>query len=185
MTEKSPERPAGSEIVLYQAEDGQSRIQVRLEGGTVWLSQALMAELFLTTPQNITIHIGEIYEDGELSEAATCKEHLQVRQEGSRAVRRQIKLYSLEMILAVGYRVRSPRGVQFRQWAIERLREYLIKGFTLDDERLKGHDRLAPKSWFQSPNETLGGERPAELLTRGELDQVRNVLGTLESGIYS
>ena len=132
-----------SEIILYQTEDGQSRIQVRLEGGTVWLSQALMAELFLTTPQNITIHIGEIYKDGELSEAATCKEHLQVRQEGSRVVRRQIKLYNLDMILAVGYRVRSPRGVQFRQWATERLREYLIKGFTLDDERLKGHDRLA------------------------------------------
>jgi len=132
-----------SEIILYQADDGQSRIQVRLEGGTVWLSQALMAELFLTTPQNITIHIGEIYKDGELPEAATCKEHLQVRQEGSRAVRRQIKLYNLDMILAVGYRVRSPRGVQFRQWATERLREYLIKGFTLDDERLKGHDRLA------------------------------------------
>ncbi|HVA65372.1 MAG TPA: virulence RhuM family protein [Elusimicrobiota bacterium] len=143
MTENSPEKPAKSEIIIYQAEDGQSHIQVRLEGGTVWLSQALMAELFQTTPQNVTIHIGEIYKDGELSEAATCKEHLQVRQEGGRAVRRQIKLYNLDMILAVGYRVRSPRGVQFRQWATERLREYLIKGFTLDDERLKGHDRLA------------------------------------------
>ena len=131
-----------SEIVLYQTEDGHSRIQVRLEGDTVWLSQALMAELFQTTPQNITIHIGEISKDKELAEAATCKEHLQVRQEGGRAVRRQIKFYSLDMILAVGYRVRSPRGVQFRQWATERLREYLVKGFTLDDERLKGRDRL-------------------------------------------
>ena len=101
MTENLPEKPAKSEIILYQTDDGQSRIQVRLEGGTVWLSQALMAELFLTTPQNITIHIGEIHKDGELSEAATCKEHLQVRQEGSRAVRRQIKLYNLDMILAV------------------------------------------------------------------------------------
>ncbi len=143
MTENLPEKPTKSEIILYQTDDGQSRIQVRLEGGTVWLSQALMAELFLTTPQNITIHIGEIYKDGELSEAATCKEQLQVRREGSRAVRRQINLYNLDVILAVGYRVRSPRGVQFRQWATERLREYLIKGFTLDDERLKGHDRLA------------------------------------------
>ncbi len=141
--ENSSEKSAKSEIILYQTDDGESRIQVRLEGGTVWLSQALMAELFLTTPQNSTIHIGEIYKDGELSEGATCKEHLQVRQEGSRAVRRQIKLYNLDMILAVGYRVRSPRGVQFRQWATECLREYLIKGFTLDDERLKGHDRLA------------------------------------------
>lgn len=102
-----------------------------------------MAELFETTPQNITIHIGEICGDGELPEASTCKELLQVRQEGGRAVRRQIKSYNLDMILAVGYRVRSPRGVQFRQWATERLREYLVKGFTLDDERLKGGDRLA------------------------------------------
>ncbi len=143
MTGNSPEKPAKSEITLYQTDDGRSRIQVRLEGGTVWLSQALMAELFLTTPQNITIHIGEICEDGELAEGGTCKEHLQVRQEGGRAVRRQIKLYNLDMILAVGYRVRSPRGVQFRQWATERLKEYLIKGFTLDDDRLKGRDRLA------------------------------------------
>lgn len=136
--------PGGrSEIVLYQTEDGRSRIQVTLEGGTVWLPQALLAELFQTTPQNITIHIGEIYKDGELSEAATCKEHLQVQQEGGRAVRRQIKFYNLDMILAVGYRVRSPRGVQFRQWATERLREYLVKGFTLDDERLKGRGGLA------------------------------------------
>lgn len=125
MTENSPEKPSKSEVVLYQTEDGRSRIQVRLEGGTVWLSQALMAELFLTTPQNITIHVGEIYKDRELLEAATCKEHLQVRQEGGRTVGRQIKFYNLDMILAVGYRVRSPRGVQFRQWATERLREYL------------------------------------------------------------
>ena len=132
-----------SDIQIYQSEDGKSRIQVRLAHGTVWLSQAHMAELFQTTPQNITIHIGEIYGDGELAEAATCKELLQVRREGVRAVRRQIKFYNLDMILAVGYRVRSPRGVQFRRWATERLREYLIKGFTLDDDRLKGRDSLA------------------------------------------
>ena len=137
-------KPDGkSEILIYQAEDGKSRIQVRLARDTVWLSQAHMAELFQTTPQNITIHIGEIFGDGELAEAATCKELLQVRQEGGRAVRRQIRFYNLDMILAVGYRVRSSRGVQFRQWATERLREYLIKGFTLDDERLKGNDQLA------------------------------------------
>lgn len=140
----SENEPDGkSEMLIYQAEDGKSRIQVRLADGTVWLSQAHMAGLFQTTPQNVTIHIGEIYGDGEVSEAATCKEHLQVRQEGGRAVRRRIKFYNLDLILAVGYRVRSPRGVQFRQWATERLREYLVKGFTLDDERLKGRDRLA------------------------------------------
>jgi len=142
MTEKDIPRPGG-EIVVYQAEDGGSRIRVLLEGETVWLTQHLIAELYQTTPQNITIHIKAIYEDGELSEEATCKEYLQVRTEGERAVKRRLKHYNLDMILAIGYRVRSPRGVQFRQWATERLREYLIKGFTLDDDRLKGRDRLA------------------------------------------
>jgi len=143
MTDQPPSQPAPrSEIILYQTADGLSRLQVRLEDETVWLPQALMAELFQTTPQNITIHIRSIYEDGELSEAATCKAILQVQDEGGRAVRRQLKHYNLDMILAVGYRVRSLRGTQFRQWATERLREYLVKGFTLDDERLRGRDKL-------------------------------------------
>jgi len=135
---KSQDQPrGGSEIILYQSEDGRSRIEVRMEGGTVWLTQGLMAELFLTTPQNITMHIRGIYAERELEEGATCKPYLQVRQEGSRKIERQIKHYNLDMILAVGYRVRSPRGTQFRQWATERLKEYLVKGFVLDDERLK------------------------------------------------
>ena len=102
-----------------------------------------MAELFQTTAQNITLHIAAIYGEGELQEAATCKRYLQVREEGSRKVGRNLKHYNLNMILAVGYRVRSPRGIQFRQWATARLEEYLVKGFTLDDERLKlaGGDR--------------------------------------------
>src|SRR5262249_8009343 len=102
-----------------------------------WLSQALIAELFQTTPQNITLHLKALYEDGEIEEAATCKEFLQVRLEGARAVGRAVKHYNLDAILAVGYRVRSPRGTQFRRWATERLREYLVKGFVLDDQRLK------------------------------------------------
>ena len=126
-----------SQILLYKTEDGHSRIEVRLENETVCLSQKLMAELFQTTTQNITIHIKGIYEEGELDELATCKEHLQVRQEGARQVRRNLKHYNLDMILAVGYRIRSHRGTQFRQWATERLREYIVKGFTLDDERLQ------------------------------------------------
>ena len=138
MSDGVPARPPGGEIVVYQAEDGGSRIRVRLDGGTVWLPQALIAELYQTTPQNVTIHIKSIYDDGELVKAATCKDYLQVRPEGGRTVRRKLKHYDLDMILAVGYRVRSPRGTQFRQWATERLREYLVKGFTLDDERLKG-----------------------------------------------
>jgi hypothetical protein len=128
--------PAG-EVILYQTEDGSTRIDVRLEDETAWLTQAAMAELFQTTPQNITIHIKSIYDDGELQEAATCKQHLQVRQEGARRIQRALKHYSLDMILAVGYRVRSHRGTQFRIWATQRLREYLVKGFAMDDERLK------------------------------------------------
>lgn len=141
MSEKDIPRPGG-EIVVYQAEDGGSSIRVLLKGETVWLTQQQIADLYQTTPQNITIHIKTIYEDGELSEEATCKEYLQVRTEGERAVKRHLKHYDLDMILAIGYRVRSPRGVQFRQWATERLREYIVKGFTLDDERLKGGSGL-------------------------------------------
>lgn len=131
------QRHTGSEIVLYQTEDHQTRLQVRLEGGTVWLTQAQIAELFETTPQNVTLHLKAIYAEGELLEGATCKPYLQVRPEGSREIRRSLKHYNLDAILAVGYRVRSPRGVQFRQWATARLREYIVKGFVLDDARLK------------------------------------------------
>jgi hypothetical protein len=129
--------PPEGEILLYQTEDGRTRIECRFENQTLWLSQKLIAELFQTTPQNITLHIKALYEEGEAEEAATCKDYLQVRQEGGREVRRAVKHYNLDVILAVGYRVRSTRGTQFRRWATERLREYLVKGFTMDDERLK------------------------------------------------
>jgi hypothetical protein len=130
-------REPGSEILLYQTEDGQTRIDVRLENESAWLTQAAMAELFQTSPQNITLHIRHIYKDGELVEGATCKDYLQVQKEGTRGVRRRLKFYNLEMIIAVGYRVRSHRGTQFRQWATQRLNDYLVKGFAMDDERLK------------------------------------------------
>jgi len=126
-----------SEIVLYQTEDGRTRVECRFEDETIWLTQALIAELFQTTPQNVTMHLKAIYEEGELEEQATCKRYLQVRQEGRREVSRQLKYYSLPVVLSVGYRVRSTRGTQFRQWATARLSEYLVKGFTMDDERLK------------------------------------------------
>jgi hypothetical protein len=125
------------EIILYQTEDGGTRIEVRMQEETVWLPQKAMAELFQTTPQNITQHIAALYEEGELAEAATCKNFLQVQSEGRRQVQRTLKHYNLDVILSVGYRVRSHRGTQFRRWATDRLREYLIKGFTMDDERLK------------------------------------------------
>ena len=132
-----PLLPPEGEILLYQTEDGRTRIECRFENETLWLTQALMADLFQTTPQNITLHIKSLYEEGEAVEAATCKDYLQVRQEAGRKVRRAVKYYNLDVILAVGYRVRSPRGTQFRRWATERLKEYLVKGFTMDDERLR------------------------------------------------
>ena len=132
---KLPVPHAPGQVLIYR--DSGLRLQVRLDGETVWLTQQQMADLFQTTPQNITLHIQGIYEDGELAEAATCKDYLQVRQEGARQVSRTLKHYNLDMILAVGYRVRSPRGTAFRQWATSRLSELLVKGFILDDERIK------------------------------------------------
>ena len=133
----SEEPEPQSQIVLYQTEDGDTRIQCRFDNDTLWLTQAQIAELFQTTPQNVTLHLKAIFAEGELAEAATCKDYLQVRKEGKREVTRSLQHYRLEAILAVGYRVRSLRGTQFRQWATARLSEYLVKGFVMDDERLK------------------------------------------------
>lgn len=140
MTDKNLSAPAPDDsgaFLLYQTEDGQTRIEVRMEDETVWLTQRDMAELFQTTPQNITQHIAAIFDEGELSESATCKDYLQVQIEGNREVQRARKHYNLDVIISVGYRVRSHRGTQFRIWATQRLREYLIKGFAMDDHRLK------------------------------------------------
>lgn len=130
---------SNNEIIIYQTEDGVTKISVTLDGDTVWLTQAQMAELFQTTPQNITLHIGNIYQEGELTPDSTCKEFLQVQPEGGREVRRKRKYYNLDVIISVGYRVKSLRGTQFRIWANGVLKDYLIKGFALDDERLKGN----------------------------------------------
>ncbi|MEO0248250.1 MAG: RhuM family protein, partial [candidate division WOR-3 bacterium] len=132
-----PATPPRSELMIYQTEDGRTRIQVRLEDETVWLTQADMAQLFQTTPQNITLHLKNIFQEGELDEAATCKDFLQVQTEGGRQVERSRKFYNLDAIISVGYRIKSHVATRFRQWATQRLREYIIKGFTLDDERLK------------------------------------------------
>jgi hypothetical protein len=141
----------GGQVLIYR--DGALNLQVRLDGQTVWLTQAAMADLYQTTPQNITVHVKTIYDEKELDPAATCKDCLQVRLEGGREVQRSLKHYSLDMILAVGYRVRSPRGTLFRQWATNRLRELLVKGFTLDDERIKA-------------GKTIGADYFDELLAR-------------------
>ena len=129
-----------SELILYTTEDGQNKIQLRADNGTVWLTQLEMAELFSATKQNISLHLKNLFADGELDPRATVKESLTVQTEGQREVRRTVALYNLDAILAVGYRVRSPRGVQFRRWASTVLSEYLHKGFVMDDERLKNPD---------------------------------------------
>lgn len=133
----TPKPPPVGEILLYEAADGRARVECRFAEESLWLSQALMAELFQVTVPTINEHLKNLYADGELASEATLRKFRIVRREGAREVAREIEHYSLDAILAVGYRVRSPRGTQFRQWATERLREYLVKGFTLDDERLK------------------------------------------------
>jgi hypothetical protein len=141
--EKHPasDQPPQGQFLVYQSEDGRMKIDVRLEGETVWMTQAHMAELFQTTPQNITLHLQAIYEEGELTETATCKDYLQVRTEGARQVQRTLRHYNLDAIISVGYRVKSAVATRFRIWATQRLREYIVKGFTLDDERLKNPDQ--------------------------------------------
>ena len=127
-------------LILYTTDDGKSRIQLRTKDQTVWLSQREMAELFDVSSDNIGLHLKNIYEDRELSREATTEESSVVQAEGKREVQRSILLYNLDAILAIGYRVRSPRGVQFRRWASTILKEFLLKGFVMDDERLKNPD---------------------------------------------
>ena len=129
-----------SQIIIYQTENGQTKIDVKLENETVWLTQKLMAELFQTTPQNITIHLKNIFEEGELQEDVTCKDFLQVRQEGNRIVERTQKFYNLDAIISVGYRIKSHIATKFRIWATQHIKEYIVKGFVIDDERLKNPD---------------------------------------------
>ena len=125
------------EIIVYQAADGLTRVDVRFEGDTVWLTQAQLVDLYHSSKANISEHIKHILEEGELTEEATVRKFRTVQMEGSRQVSREISHYNLDMIIAIGYRVRTPVGTQFRQWATARLKEYMVKGFTLDDERLK------------------------------------------------
>ncbi len=127
------------DIIIYQTEDGLTKIDVRVENETVWLSQQQMAELFDTTKQNISLHIKKNFYEEELDEASTVKEFLTVQKEGKRNVERKVKYYNLDMIISLGYRIKSKIATNFRKWATERLKEYMIKGFTMDDERLKGN----------------------------------------------
>ena len=127
------------EILIYQSDDGLTNVEVKIQDETVWLTQQQMAELFQTSRTNVVEHIKHIYDEGELDEISTCRKFRQVRKEGQREVAREIPFYNLDMIISLGYRVKSIIATNFRRWATERLKEYMIKGFTMDDERLKGN----------------------------------------------
>lgn len=154
--------PPQSSIILYQTEDGRTRIQCRFENETIWLTQAQIAELFQKDVRTINEHLVNIFEEGELSREATIRKFRIVRSEGRREVAREIEHYNLDAILAVGFRVRSHRGTQFRQWAIGRLNEYLVKGFTMDDERLKNPPGPGHRDYFDELLERIREIRASE-----------------------
>ena len=147
-----------SELILYQAEDGKTNIEVRLQDETVWMSQLAMAELFQSTKQNISLHLKNVFDEGELLERRVVKEYLTTASDGKNY---RTKFYNLEAIVAVGYRVKSHRGTQFRKWATERLNEYLVKGFTMDDERLKEVDNIG-SDYFDEMLERIRDIRSSE-----------------------
>ncbi len=153
------ETPRG-QFLVYQAEDGKLKLDVRFEDESVWLTQQLMADLFQTTKQNISLHIQNIYEEGELDPEATVKEYLTVRSEGSREVKRLLDYYNLDMIISVGYRVKSYVATRFRIWATQNLTEFIKKGFLLDDERLKNPD--LPFDYFEELERRIQDIRTSE-----------------------
>ncbi len=151
-----------SQFLLYQTEDGRTRIQCRFENETIWLTQALMAELFQKDVRTINEHLVNIYDEREIKREATIRNFRIVRQEGSRQVSRDIEHYNLQAILSIGYRVHSQRGTQFRQWATARLEEYLVKGFTMDDERLKNPPGMGIPDYFDELLERIRDIRSSE-----------------------
>ena len=168
-----PPVPPGGEIILYQTEDGQTRIQCRFEDEAIWLTQKLMAELFQVSVPTVNEHLKAIYAEGELSAEATIRNFRIVQTEGTRQVERLVDHYHLNAIPAVGFRVRSQRGTQFRQWAITRLEEYLRKGFTMDDERLKHPPSLGIPDYFDELLERIRDIRASE---KRVYLQVRHIL---------
>jgi len=158
MKKKKEQTPTKSELILYQTEDGHTHIEVRLQDETVWMSQLAMAELFQSTKQNISLHLKNVFDEGELLERRVVKEYLTTASDGKNY---RTKFYNLEAIVAVGYRVKSHRGTQFRKWATERLNEYLVKGFTMDDERLKEVDNIG-SDYFDEMLERIRDIRSSE-----------------------
>ena len=156
----APLAPPGGQFLVYQAEDGKLKIDVRFEGETVWLTQQHMAALFQTTKQNVSLHLHNIFAEGELEPSATVKEYLTVQAEGGRSVQRRVEFYNLDAIISVGYRIKSRVATRFRMWATQRLREYIVKGFVLDDERLKNPDR--PFDYFEELTRRIQDIRTSE-----------------------
>lgn len=154
--------PKQNNFILYTTPEGEVKLNVLLENETIWLTQKAMGILFDTTPQNITIHLKNIFESGELEEEATCKEYLQVQIEGGREVSRKQKMYNLDVIISVGYRVNSAKATQFRIWATKTLKEYIIKGFVLDDKRLKQGEAVFGKDYFRELLERVRSIRASE-----------------------
>ncbi len=152
-------QPTNSQFVLYQDDNGVTNVNVRFDGQDVWLSQQQIALLFDTTQQNISLHINSILIEGELQKEATHKYFLLVRNEGNRSIKRQIEHYNLDMIIAVGYRVKTQVATRFRQWATQRLHEYIQKGFTMDDERLKGNGNRYFRELLQRIRDIRSSER--------------------------
>lgn len=149
-----------SQIIIYKSETGETKIDVRFDGETAWLSQKQMAELFGCSIENVIFHLQNVFESREISEKATTKEYLVVQKEGSRAVKRQVKYYNLDAVISVGYRVNSVRGTQFRIWATQKLKEYIVKGFVMDDERLKNPD--LPFDYFEELTRRISDIRTSE-----------------------
>jgi len=149
-------------FLLYTTPQGEVKLSVLLENETIWLTQKMMAELFNTTPQNITIHLKNIFQEGELDEESTCKDFLQVQIEGNRKINRNSKFYNLDAVISVGYRINSNKATQFRIWATKTLKEYIIKGFVLDDNRLKQGENTFEKDYFKELLERIRSIRASE-----------------------
>jgi len=160
------------EVLVYQAEDGRVKVDVRLENETVWLTQALMADLFQTSTDNISLHLKNIYAEGELNAVSTSEDYSVVRQEGQRQVKRKLKHYNLDAIISVGYRVQSHTATRFRQWATQRLKEYIVKGFTLNDERFKSGQSM---NYFNELQERI---REIRLSERFFYEKIKDIYTT-------
>lgn len=162
------------QILLYQAADGQFKVDVRLQGDTVWLTQKQMVELFQTTKQNISLHINNIFTDGELAQNSTVKEFLTVQNEGNRQVQRNVTYYNLDVIIAVGYRVNAKRGTQFRMWATRTLKEHLLNGYTINQKRLIETGLTALENALQFIKNTSSKKELTNQEAQGLLDVIAN-----------